>query len=347
MGDGFLLVLTLIQAAAVSWLDGAFLAIRGSMQGLLGAAFALSVVLFGYGVISGRIQMSTATFIGKIATLIVVAILATNQFVFTNITKPFFLEGPEGISSAVLTFSGQSPVGMRAALENVYMNTFSAADQIFETAWPTDLTLNLTAFAIIIAGFAFVAYAGFLLTVSKVAMAVLLALTPLMPITLLFSATRGLFERWVGMLFNFWFIPVLAYLMLSFVMTVAQQSSLNLQGVVSQPDGALNLAFQFIGICIVSIILMLQISSIASALGGGVALSTMGAVSYAAGKLQSLLGRQQKYTSGEGFEGRQRTVAGDMRRLGRYMSQRYRNMDRDGGQLKGGRQNRDRLGRQK
>lgn len=347
MGDGFLLTLTLIMTAAVNWLDSAFLSIRGSMNGLLGYSFVLSIVIFGYGVLSGRIQMSTPTFIGKISILIVAGVLATNLFVFDNITKPFFLDGPESIANGVLNPSGSSSASIRQALEAVYVNCFSAADSIFEFAWPTDLTLNLLAFIIIIAGFAFVAYAGFLLTISKVAMCVLLALTPLMPVALLFGPTRAMFERWLSMLFNYWFIPILAYLLLSFISNVAVQTAINLQGVTTQPDGALNLAFRFIGVCLVSIILMFQIGSISSAIGGGVSLGTMGVAGAIAAKIKGAFGRAGSYKSGEGFEGRSRTAAGDLRKLGRLFSQRYRNMDRDGGQLKDGKTTRDRLGRPK
>ena len=119
-------------------------------------------------------------------------------------------------------------------------------------------------------------YTMFLIALSRVALAVLLALGPVFIVLTLFSATRRYFDAWLQELVNYALVTVLtvllAALMLDLVEAYATQTAA-LGSAILTVD-ALNLLL----VCGLVALVLRQVLPIAARLAGGGALSTFGAL---------------------------------------------------------------------
>jgi len=124
-------------------------------------------------------------------------------------------------------------------------------------------------------------YSMFLIALSRIARAVLLALGPLFIALLLFDATRRFFETWIAQLANYALITVLtvlvAALLLQIVESYAAQTAARGAAIVTVD--ALNMVL----VAALVFLLMRQVMPIAAALASGVSLSSFGLVSRFAG----------------------------------------------------------------
>jgi len=120
-------------------------------------------------------------------------------------------------------------------------------------------------------------YTMFLIALSSIALAVLLALGPLFMALLLFEATRRYFEAWLAQLANYALITILtvlvAALLLQIVESYADQTAARGTAIVTVD--ALNMVL----IAVLVFLLMRQVMPIAAALAGGIALNSFGTVS--------------------------------------------------------------------
>jgi type IV secretion system protein VirB6 len=122
-------------------------------------------------------------------------------------------------------------------------------------------------------------YTIFLLTLSRIALSVLLALGPLFIAALFFDSTKKFFESWIAQLANYAFITILtvlmAALMLTLVSTAAQQAA--------DTGGGIEIA-QAVRVCLaagLTFLVMRQVMPMAAGLASGLALSTFGVMSAA------------------------------------------------------------------
>jgi type IV secretion system protein VirB6 len=119
----------------------------------------------------------------------------------------------------------------------------------------------------------------FLLALSRIALAVLLALGPLFMALVLFDNTKRFFESWIAQLANYAFVAILtvllAALMLHLLETAAEQAV--------AAGGGIQIAHA-LRVCMaagLTFLVMRQVMPMAAALASGFALSTFGVVSAA------------------------------------------------------------------
>ena len=124
-------------------------------------------------------------------------------------------------------------------------------------------------------------YTMFLIALSHVALAILLALGPLFIAMLLFESTKRLFDAWLAQLTNYALINLLtimaAALLLQIVQTYATQTAARGSSIVTVD--ALNMVL----VAVLVFLFMRQVMPIASGLASGAALNTFGSVSRAVG----------------------------------------------------------------
>jgi type IV secretion system protein VirB6 len=123
-------------------------------------------------------------------------------------------------------------------------------------------------------------YTIFLISLSRIALAVLLALGPLFIVLTLFNATRHFFESWLRELANYALVTVLtvllAAMMLDLVEAYAEQTAARGSAILTVD--ALNLVL----VSALVLLVMRQILPIAARLAGGGPLSTLGTFASAA-----------------------------------------------------------------
>ena len=125
-------------------------------------------------------------------------------------------------------------------------------------------------------------YALFLMALSRVALALLLAVGPLFILMLLFESTRRFFEAWVAQLANYALVALLAVLMTALMLTVVEAYATQ-----TAAQGAAILTVDALDMLLVAglvLLLLRQVMPIAARLGGGVALTSFGVASGVLGR---------------------------------------------------------------
>ncbi len=286
-----------LDAQLLAWVGHLLTALQTQWTGagFLRAAIILAVVGYGYGILMGWVKSPIEDSIAKFLLITFVAVTLTFPVVIIlDNVYPFFARGPfelAGLLPAAPPHLGGwggliDETTIYSRLDEVLETAFvTAGGMIAESGWTNPIPAIL-ALMILIATLLMVGMGAFLIVVAKMAIALLVGLSPIFLISLLFKTTRGLFERWLGLLFNYSLIPILALALMSFgtQWMVRQLEVLVAMGSVpSVADAAI-----YTLAAIISFLLMLQIPQMAATIGGGLALSTMGA----AGSVGSAARRQ-------------------------------------------------------
>jgi type IV secretion system protein VirB6 len=253
------------------------------------------VMVWGYLHLSGRIEEPLLDGARRIAILAVILGVSLHLWAYNGVIVDTFFTAPGQLTAAIL--NAPSPL---ASIDQLWTdaqavaNSLSAQASLF-TGHPTYSLVALGVY--IIVGFTCI-YATFLMALSLVAIALLLALGPFFIILLLFEATRRFFESWIAQLATYALVSVLialvAALLLSVVRAYATEAAAEGQGVTVADAVRLCAAAGLI------LLMMRQILPIAAGLGSGIALSSFNLVSRSIVGMQRSAGRHG-YAFARGF----------------------------------------------
>jgi len=193
---------------------------------------------------------------------------------YNDVAVDTFTRGPDQLAAAILGSSSTVSV-----VDQIWIDGNLTAEQLLSKG----SVLNAN-FAYYLAGFLVYLLVGltvvttaFLLALSKVALALILALGPIFIVLLFFDATKRFFEAWVAQLANYALVTILATLAAALLLSVLRSYTKNtasLGGAITIAEGA--------RVCIASslvFLIMRQVMSIAAGLASGIALSSFNAVS--------------------------------------------------------------------
>jgi type IV secretion system protein VirB6 len=231
------------------------------------------VMIWGYLQLMGRIEEPFSAGVKRIVTLAVVFGVGLHLWLYNTLLVDTFYSAPTEFAAAVVGAS--DPVH---TIDAIWNQGGAVADQLFRggAGW------GRIGFAISgVAAWALVGllcvYTMFLLSLSSIALSILLALGPFFIALLLFDATRRYFDAWLAQLANYALVTILTVmvsaLLLRLVATYTQQTAA--LGTSIKIDDALNMLLA----TVLVLLFLRQIMPIAAGLSGGVALSTMGTVS--------------------------------------------------------------------
>lgn len=234
------------------------------------------VMAWGYLQLMGRIDEPFHIGVKRIVTLVIVLAVGLRLWLYNTLLVDTFYDAPTQLAAAIV--GAPDPVRM---IDSIWEQGGSVADEL----WNHGGVLNGD-FGFYIAGalvWCFIGllciYSMFLIALSHIAVALLLALGPLFIALLLFDSTRRFFEAWLAQLANYAFITLLtvlsAALLLQIVAAYASQTAALGSAIVTVD--ALNMVL----VAVLVFLLMRQVMPIASALAAGAALSTYGSVSRA------------------------------------------------------------------
>ena len=232
------------------------------------------VMIWGYLQLTGRIEEPFVAGLKRIVTLAVVFGVGLHLWLYNTLLVDTFYAAPTEFAAAVVGAS--DPVHTIDAIWNA---GGAVADQLYRNG----SGFNASYFGYMLAGVIvwliiglLCIYTIFLLSLSRVALSVLLALGPLFVAFLLFDTTRRFFEAWLAQLANYALITILtvmiAVLMLHLVQSYAQQTQA--LGIAIQTVDAINMLLA----TILVFLFLRQVMPIAAGLAGGVALNSLGAL---------------------------------------------------------------------
>ena len=248
------------------------------------AAIALATVyimVWGYLHLSGRIEEPILDGARRILVLVVVLGVSLHLWAYNDVLVNTFFTGPGQMTAAIL--NAPSPF---AAVDQLWLDSQAVATSLSAEAsiFGGHFTFSLAALGIyIVVGFMCI-YATFLIALSMIATALLLALGPLFIVFLLFDATRRFFESWIAQLATYALVSVLVALVAALLLRVVQGYAAD---AMAQGQGVtVSDAVRLCAAAGLILLLMRQILPIAAGLGSGVALSTFNVLSRSIGQFQ-------------------------------------------------------------
>lgn len=276
MAEPFLTpLLAAVDAAVEGYARAAFGAVAGAVAPAVVAGGALIIAWWGILFATGRAEAPLVQFTERIAKIAVFAGLVAGTAGTFDILYGWFNAVPEGLGAVLL--AGESPA---AALDAFYARGAALAQTLlsmFELSG-TGLTWLVLGIVVWLACAILAGYGGFLIVLAKVAIAVLLAVAPIFVFLAMFQTTRSWFEGWLRGILTQAMILALTYGFLAFLLFVTQ----DFVGAVENAEAAgAAVTFEDVGatvlVVIVGVLLLAQTPSLASAVGGGAAVGTMGA----------------------------------------------------------------------
>jgi type IV secretion system protein VirB6 len=249
--------------------------IAGALEPAIVTCAVIYVMVWGYLQLTGQIDEPFIAGVKRIITLAVVLGCALHLWLYNSLIVDTFFNAPSELGAVIV--GAYDPVTI---VDQILFDGSDAANLLLAKGG------LLNGFSFYLAGAAVYLLVGltaiytiFLLSLSRIALSVLLALGPLFIALLLFNTTRRFFEAWLAQLANYAFITILtvlsAALMLR-VVTVAAEQAVSAGGAISIASA--------VRVCLaagLTFLVMRQVMPMAAGLASGLALSSFGIVSAA------------------------------------------------------------------
>jgi type IV secretion system protein VirB6 len=276
-------------ATFAAWLNGQLATYIGDNTARLASVLEPAIVTvatiyimaWGYLHLMGKIDEPVITGLKRILLLALILGVGLRLWLYNTLIVDTFYNAPAQLAAAMVGSS--DPVGTIDAI----WNSGGAVADILWTKAASSISIGSIGF---LAGGLLVwcligvlcVYAMFLFALSSIGLAVLLALGPLFITLLFFDATKRFFAAWIAQLTNYALITVLtvmvAALLLQIVKSYASQTAAR---------GSAILTVDVLNMLLIAVLVFLvlrQVMPIASALAGGVSLSSFGIISRSAGR---------------------------------------------------------------
>ena len=264
-----------------TWLNGQLASYIGTNTARVAEALEPAIVTlatvyvmaWGYLQLTGRIDEPFVTGLKRLLTLAAVLGGAVHLWLYNSLIVDTFYQAPAQLAAAVV--GAPDPV---AVVDAIWNRGGAVAGYLFNNGgFFKDIGCYIAGATVWVLVGLLCVYTMFLIALSSIALAVLLALGPLFMALLLFEATRRYFEAWLAQLANYALITILtvlvAALLLQIVESYADQTAARGTAIVTVD--ALNMVL----IAVLVFLLMRQVMPIAAALAGGIALNSFGTVS--------------------------------------------------------------------
>ena len=234
------------------------------------------VMVWGYLQLLGKIEEPFVAGLKRLVLLAVVLGCALQLWLYNTVIVDTFFNAPGQLAAGVvgaydsvtvvdqIIFAGGDAATLLIQKGGVFHGDFS----YYIAGYAVYLIVGLTAI-----------YTIFLLTLSRLALSVLLALGPLFIALLLFETTKRFFEAWIAQLANYAFVPILTVLVAALMMTLISTAATQ----AASAGGGIQIA-QAVRVCMaagLTFLIMRQVMPMSAGLASGLALSTFGVVSAA------------------------------------------------------------------
>lgn len=284
--------------------------------------FGIYIMLWGAALTQGKIQSPASDGFMRIVRGVLIIAFATSAGIFSDYVIDFFWSVPGLIASEVVLPGssgalGNTPDGNLAIanlLDAALGKGIAGAGQAWEEANRAGLGSPgaAIAFAFLAVFFAVLVasvcvYAGALVLVASMGLALMLGVGPLFVLLAMFESTQAFFQAWVRQLTTFAIFYILlaaaVSLMFSFFLPF-------LDGIADMDWTEVIIAFvRTFVMCAVALIVLYQVQGWAAGLAGGIAIGAVGAVSQA-------IGAARKGTNTALGERRFNPATGKMERMG-------------------------------
>jgi type IV secretion system protein VirB6 len=280
-----------------AWLNAQLAAYIGDNTALLASILepaivtlaTIYVMAWGYLHLTGKIDEPVITGLKRILVLALILGVGLRLWLYNTLIVDTFYNAPVQLAAAIV--GSADPVG---TIDTIWDRGGSVAGYL----WGKGGVLNGD-FGFYVTGLMvwcliglLCVYAMFLLALSSIALAVLLALGPLFIASLFFDATKRFFAAWISQLANYALITVLTVMVAALLLQVVQSyvTQTAARGTTISTVDVLHMLL----IAVLVFLVLRQVMPIAAGLAGGVALNSFGFLSRSLGA-----GRRYAYEKAE------------------------------------------------
>lgn len=253
----------------------------------LALCISLYVVVLGYSITQGWVQLSLKQLILLALKLSVIYSLAMSWDFFSHYIVDFIQQGSSQLASALLTsnksFSSlDANQGIEGALQIVLTHFTKIGYWLWRQGSWHSFSPYFEAIIIWAVGLSLIIYALIQLIIANIMLSILFLLAPLFFSFLIFSSTSALFDRWAGHVIAYGLLIIFVSLLLSLVVSIVQWSIADIT-----ENNLLTTLFisTFVPVsivCLVSIALIKRVSDMAHDIGLSFSLSTLKRLVYEA-----------------------------------------------------------------
>jgi len=251
---------------------------------LFTSAMVIWIAIWGYLLMFGQASSPLQDVFFRVVRVGLILTIGLSISNYSDLVVDVFTGGAEAVSGAITGTGG----GTAVTLDSLFAKIFGVADAAWKKGGVMNGNFGMYLIAFILLGFGVVitVIVAFLILLSKIMSAVLLAIGPLFIAMTLFNATQKFFESWLGMVMNYAVLLILATAIGDMMASIAE-SFVTTMSAGSDPEALANLASSamLVVVLLLCILVLKQVPSIASSLGGGLALATQGAISGALSKM--------------------------------------------------------------
>jgi type IV secretion system protein VirB6 len=248
--------------------------LAGVLEPVVVTLATVYVMAWGYLHLTGKIDEPLIAGLKRIAVLAVIFGVGLRLWLYNTVIVDTFYRAPAQLAAAVIGSS--DPV---ATIDAIWDRGGSVAEILWAkwSLYPTGIGYVVAGTIVWILIALLCVYAMFLIALSSIALAVLLALGPLFIASLFFDGTRRFFSAWIAQLANYGLITILtvmiASLLLRIVESYATQTAARGTGLMTMDTLDMML------VAVLVFLILRQVMPIAAGLAGGLALNTFGVLS--------------------------------------------------------------------
>lgn len=247
-------------------LQGKSVAVIALISPVLGICFTIYLMLIASNAMRGEVGGENVMdfFQRSIAWAIIITMGCNIQY-YTYVVDFFNGLGAD-LSGAI---SGSSSVSSGAMLDELLNLYLDRAIEIYDKSSGFEsIAAAVCAVILLLGGGFLLAVAAAYILLAQIALGMLLAIGPIFISLALFPATRKFFDAWIGQCVNYVLLTVLFCFLATILTDLVHQMFVNDTNVFAQ------MAMTVVS-CVAFILVALNIPSLASALSGGVGISTM------------------------------------------------------------------------
>jgi len=248
-------------------------AVAAAIEPVAGTLAIIYVMVWGYLHLTGRIEEPIMEAARRVLTLVVVLGAALHLWAYHDVIVDTFFTAPQSLAATLV--GATSPVTM---VDAIWQRGGAIAAAFFDKGGllTGDGGFYLAGAAVYVLVGSVCVYTLFLISLSRIALAILLALGPLFILCTLFPTSRRLFDAWMQELINHALVAVLTVMVATLLLDLVQgfADSTAARGGDLLTVDALNLT---LAAALVLLVLM-QVPPMAARLAGGFALSVQGLV---------------------------------------------------------------------
>jgi type IV secretion system protein VirB6 len=264
--------------------------VAGAVGPVAHQMFLLYIIMYGFAMYRGMIKEPVIDAAFRAVKIALVMTLAIDLGTYSGLVSDNIQALPDYLAS--LVGDGGTTTDSKTTLDKILSDAINSGTVVWEqgSILPPGANPGAYMMAIIIwlSALVCVGYGAFLIILSKVMLGILLGFGPMFLICLMFESTKKFFEAWLGQALNYALVSALAIAVIKLLFGMYKNAAAATKAAAVTPDfGILSFASMLI-LAVVCFLCLMQVQTVASSLAGGVSISTMGAISWAASKMRSV-----------------------------------------------------------